>query len=212
MSGIERPTTFEDAMVAAREFTLVTGKALDERTDLDIYSDVSRLLVQRRISPTLNNVPISDERKQEVVEAETCDSAQLAYQRDSEVSEPTELMSMLEELGAFGFNCLKHCVRRKALIKESGVVFHKHVKEEGLKVNFGPMVFMQGDLDEIMQTVVAGDSPDTFKAVYDGGMLECKVSPDCQEACPVPDVASKRFKQAVEVTAEGMIVKGGGRR
>ncbi len=95
MSGFERPTDFREAMDIAR-------LATDPRDNFEVYQDVARRVVQKALGTKLNGLPISEDHKRQIIEAEAYSRAQPVHLHDAAVYQPNELLKMLEELGVIG--------------------------------------------------------------------------------------------------------------
>lgn len=89
-----RPNDNTAAMDVARSIT-------DNRDVFTVYLDLARKLVSSTIGPQLAELTISEMHKSQLIEAEAYAMAQPAHLRDSADNNLNELLSMLDNVGAF---------------------------------------------------------------------------------------------------------------
>lgn len=97
MASPEKPSDFVETMRLARAVT-------DPRPEFDIYFEVSRRVVRVKLSEALKGLPISEEHKKQVIEAEAYSKAQRAHLSDAASYKPTNLLALLGEMGLFDSN------------------------------------------------------------------------------------------------------------
>lgn len=206
MIGPEKPTQFKDAMSAAREYTVTSTEEPDDRTEFDVYLAVAERVVRGTLGSTLEAIPISDTQKKELVGSATYALAQPAHLKDASIYEPNELVEMLDGLGVFAFDCLKHCKRRGPLYDDTGVEFKRRLRDENIKLRGFGSFFSLGDIRDAFEATLTHDTDEEIlKGWLDGATVECRTSPDSQEGCPLPEIASERYKQVISETVERVI-------